>query len=110
MPRAFDENWVGVTSDSCLTGNVQFAVLLFRLASLTDEKKKYLEIANLIVSASKRMQVVETNFLDIKGALPGSYPIYYGYMRNAYPNWSTKFMSDALMMKIEFNQKMFIKA
>jgi len=109
MPRAFDENWEGLMSDSCLTGNAQFVILLYRLSHIIDDEK-YIRTADMILSAIKKTQVVDTDLRDIKGALPGSFPIYRGYLHDAYPNWATKFYADALLMKIGYNNKIVVGA
>jgi hypothetical protein len=36
--------------------------------------------------------------VNVRGALPGSYPIWGKYEPFAFPNWATKFFADALMM------------
>jgi hypothetical protein len=110
MPSAFDENWKGIMSDSCLTGNAQFVVLLYCLAHVVDDNKLYLNTADLVLSATKRTQIVDTTLQDIKGSLSGTFPIYKGYVSNGYPNWATKFLADALLMKIGFKQGVTIKA
>jgi len=110
MPRGFDENWKGIMSDSCLTGNAQFVILLYRLSHIVDNNALYLKTADLVLSATKRTQIVNTSFQDINGALAGSFPIYQGYVLDGYPNWATKFLADALLMKIGYKQKVLIKA
>ena len=110
MPSAFDEDWQGVMTDSCLTGNAQFIILLYRLSHVLTDNALYLETADLMLSTLKKTQITDTNFDDIKGALPGSFPIYRGYLHDAYPNWGTKFLADALMMKVGYHQKLVVAA
>jgi hypothetical protein len=110
MPSAFDENWNGIVKDSCLTGNMQFAILLYRLSHIVKDNKVYLKTAGLIVSATKRTQVIDTSMKEIKGALAGSFPFYNGYVDNGYPNWAAKFLADALIMKIKYKEKVIVKA
>ena len=110
MPSGFDENWCGILSDSCLTGNVQFAILLYRLSHLIDDNEVYLKTADLILSATKKTQITNSSLKDINGALAGTFPIYRGYVQDGYPNWATKFLADALLMKIGYKQKVKIKA
>ncbi len=109
VPSAFDKNWKGVLSDSCLTGNVQFACLLYRLSHEVNSNY-YCKIADLVLDVAKQTQIVNTSLKDIDGALPGSYPIYKGYVHDGYPNWATKFLADALLMKINYRKKMVVKA
>jgi hypothetical protein len=110
IPRGFDENWNGIMSDSCLTGNAQFVILLYRLSHIVDDNTLYLTTADLVLSATKRTQIIDTSLQDLKGAVAGSYPIYQGYVHDAYPNWAAKFLADALLMKIGYEQGLVIKA
>lgn len=110
MPSGFDENWNGIMSSSCLTGNAQFAILLYRLSHIVDDNTLYLKTADLVLSATKRTQIIDTSLKDIRGALPGSFPLYQGYVQDGYPNWATKFLADALIMKIVYKQKVIVKA
>ena len=109
VPTAFYEDWKSSTNDSCLTGNAQLACLLYRLAQVT-EKQMYRDIADTVMSATKRTQLVETSLLPIGGAIAGTFPLSHGYLANAYPNWAAKFFADALLMKINYNQKLVIPA
>ena len=110
LPRAFNEKWEGLVTDSCLTGNAQFVILLYRLSHVVKDNLLYLKTADVILSSLKKTQLVETNLKDIRGALPGTFPIYRGYLHDAYPNWGTKFFADALLMKIGYEQQLVIKA
>jgi hypothetical protein len=110
VPSAFDENWNGVMKDSCLTGNAQFVILLYRLAHIVEDNEYYLKTADLVLSATKRTQIVDTSLQHIKGALAGTFPIYQGYVHDGYPNWATKFLADALLMKIGYEQEAIVKA
>ena len=110
MPGGFDENWNGRITDSCLTGNVQFVSLLYRLSHVVEDNSLYLKTADMVLSATKKTQILDSSLYDINGALAGSFPIYYGYVRDGYPNWATKFLADALLMKIGYKQKVMIKA
>jgi hypothetical protein len=99
VPTAFDENWKTEAKDSCLTGNAQLSIFLYRLTQCTGNLK-YRKVADTVMNATKRTQLVETSLMPIKGAIAGSFPISRGYIPNAYPNWAAKFHADALMMKI----------
>lgn len=99
VATSFDQSWRTRDSDSCLTGNAQIAILLFRLGRLTGTRM-YIDVANIIVDTLKRTHWIGLPIKELRGALPGSYPIFTGYLRNAYPNWATKFMADALMMRL----------
>jgi len=109
IPAAFDHNWQASTRNSCLTGNSQVACLLYRLAHLSGNST-YRTYADRILSATKRTQLLDTNFEDLRGAVAGSFPISHGYVPNGFPNWAAKFFADALLMKINFNQKLDLAA
>lgn len=98
LPTSFDENWNSKDKNSCLTGNAQFACFLYRLYQVTGNKN-YQDTADIILNALKKTQITARDFPEISGAIAGSYPIYSGYLNLAFPNWATKFFSDALIMK-----------
>lgn len=109
VPTAFDKNWHSSAKDSCLTGNAQLAYFLYRLSHCTGNQN-YREIANSVVSATKRTQVVGSSILPINGAIAGTYPLSHGYIPNGYPNWAAKFFADALLAKINYEQQLVIPA
>lgn len=109
VPTAFDENWKSAADDSCLTGNAQLACFLYRLAHCT-QNQTYRDVADTVMSATKRTQLVETSLLPIRGAIAGTYPLSHGYVPNAYPNWAAKFFADALLMKINYEQGLVVLA
>lgn len=109
VPTAFDRNWQSQDKDSCLTGNAQLACFLYRLSHCTRDQK-YRAVADCVLSATKRTQIVETSILPIRGAIAGSYPLSHGYVPNGYPNWAAKFFADALLMKINYGQQLVIPA
>jgi hypothetical protein len=109
VPTAFDKNWKSTANDSCLTGNAQLAYFLYRLSHCTGNQA-YRNIADIVMSATKRTQLVETSLLPIKGAIAGSFPFSHGYVPNGYPNWAAKFFADALLMKINYAQGLMVPA
>jgi len=109
IPTSFDENWISTAKDSCLTGNAQMACFLYRLSHCTDNQH-YRDVADTILTATKRTQLIETTLISIKGAIAGTYPISHGYVPNGYPNWAAKFFADALLMKTNYLEKMVIPA
>jgi hypothetical protein len=92
-----------------LTGNAQLACFLYHLCHCTGITK-YKEIADDVLSATKRTQLVDTTLLPIRGAMAGTYPLSHGYVSNGYPNWATKFFADALLMKMNFEKKLVVPA
>jgi len=98
LPASFNHRWQSHNKHACLTGNAQWACFLYRLAQVTG-KTTYAECASLILSGVKSTQLLSDCLPAIDGAIAGSYPLYSGYMKCAYPNWATKFFADALMLK-----------
>ena len=109
VPTAFDKNWQSQDKDSCLTGNAQLACFLYRLSHCTHDLM-YRVVADSVLSATKRTQIVKTSILPIRGAIAGSYPFPHGYTPNGFPNWAAKFFADALLMKINYGQQLVIPA
>ena len=83
---------------SCLTGNVQMALVWFRLFDLTGDDK-YRRGALAAVEFVKQKQNLTSSNPGIRGGIPGSAPIWGPYERFKYPNWAVKFFIDALLVK-----------
>jgi uncharacterized protein YyaL (SSP411 family) len=109
LEASFGNTWASTDRYSCLTGNAQLACVLYRLAQVS-AKPDYAETADTLISNLKKTQLLSTSFSEINGAIPGSYPVYLGYMRNAYPNWASKFFADALMLKNNYLNGLRINA
>jgi hypothetical protein len=111
IPTSFQNNWVTDAKHSCLTGNAQHAIFLYRLSQVTNDQT-YAAYADVVVSALKKTQLISTqaNEQNIAGAIAGSYPIYVGYCPHSFPNWATKFFADALLMKNNYKNNLQIKA
>ncbi len=92
----FREDWTAAARWSCLTGNAQLAVVCFRLHEVTGEKA-FLDAANRLTNLLKALQSLRTGDPGIDGAIPGSFPIFGGYMTAGFPNWATKYYLDALL-------------
>ncbi len=99
LPASFDANWKSRDRWSCLTGNAQFACLLFRLAGVTGEQK-YRGIGERIVEAMKSTQNTATRLQNVRGGIGGAWPLHAPYCSNAFPNWAAKFFADALLMRM----------
>jgi hypothetical protein len=95
LPGAFDDNWVPDKTFECVTGSAQTALcLLLRHKSATD-----LALVNAAAKLVDRICTVQRKGpgTALKGAVPGSWPLWGKYMRLRYPNWAAKFHIDALM-------------
>ncbi len=99
IPASFDSAWRSRDLTSCLTGNAQLAYTLLRLHSLTPNRR-YLAAAETLIAALKGTQALGSAPACVRGAVPGSFPMHTGYLANAYPNWSAKFLADALLASL----------
>jgi len=109
LPTSYDKNWLSKDKHACLTGNAQFACLLYHLNQVVPNEG-YTRVADTIMEAIKRTQIKFCEFPEINGAIAGSYPFYSGYLNRAFPNWATKFFIDGLIMKNQSNEDFSIPA
>ena len=100
LSAIFDKKWNSVGNYSCLTGNAQIAIIWLKLYKINNDAR-FLNSALKIIDQIKMIQNLKTSNDGIRGGVAGSYPIWGGYMPYAYPNWATKFFSDALMYQEE---------
>jgi len=98
LPGYFNQEWKGDQRFTCLTGNAQLAIIMFKLFQHTKEKKYY-QAALKLNSYLKSKQHIATNNININGAIAGSYPIWGKYIHFNYPNWAAKFFADALIIE-----------
>lgn len=86
---------------SCVPGNAQIALLWLRLAG-TDRADpaaslRWTNSALKLLDAVKATQVIRSRHDGIRGAVPGSSPVWGWYLRLTYPNWAAKFLADGIM-------------
>ncbi len=93
----YDRDWQSRATYSCLTGNAQIAIIFLRLLRLRGERR-FLPAAQAINKFLCRCQYT-SGAPQTAGAISGSYPIWGGYQRFAFPNWAAKFFADALMLQ-----------
>jgi hypothetical protein len=91
----FDLQWKSDTSSICVTGCAQIAICFLICFEATADLR-------WLNAAAKLTDFVCTTqsslpYSVIKGAVPGSKPIWGPYMSGRYPNWATKFHADALI-------------
>ena len=92
----YDSEWNPAVSWSCLTGNAQMAIIWFRLARLRNDQQ-FLQAARRAAHFLKKCQHLTHPDPGVRGAIPGSFPIYGGYYGFEYTNWTVKFFVDALL-------------
>lgn len=109
IPASFSANWSSRDDYSCLTGNAQLAYTLFRLYGLTGTPR-YAACADALVAALKRTQTLNGLFAEVRGGLPGCFPMSRGYHANSFPNWGAKFFADALLMSLNRGARFSVAA
>lgn len=95
----FNRKWKAQCKWSCLTGNSQLAVNFIRLFEITGERNLF-EAAQLANRFNMSVQDIDTDDPNIRGGIPGSWPIDGKYHPYQYPNWVAKFFADALMAEL----------
>jgi uncharacterized protein YyaL (SSP411 family) len=97
LPASFDRLWRPVSSYESLTGTVQLGGVWLRLYQVTRDAR----FLNAGLKAVEQAAVRQSRqaWAPLRGALPGSYPIYGRYAPLLYPNWATKFLVDSLMLR-----------
>lgn len=115
LPGTLDENWKSADRYSCLTGNVQLAIIFLKLfqngtlapppplsgeanTSLSTGDPRFANAALKLIDQVKATQPLRALNPSVRGAVAGSYPIWGKYIRFGYPNWATKFLADAIML------------
>lgn len=92
------------TSDysyTCVTGNLQLAIIGFRLSGLLVEKKTFYRNTAISFLGEGAASIPHRDPLTYSYALPGSVPLWGKYMRGKYPNWVAKFYLDAVLQYIK---------
>lgn len=98
LPGNFDCNFRSSANYSCLTGNVQMAIIWLKIFQLNNDRD-FLDAAEKIIGQLKQLQNIKSLDSGIRGGIAGSFPIWGSYMQFSYPNWATKFFADSLMLK-----------
>jgi hypothetical protein len=96
LSGVFDHRWGERADYVCLTGCAQLASVWTLLYARTRD----LRFVNAALKAAdflKNTQALHRETPQLCGAIAGSFPIWGGYLRWAFPNWAAKFFVDALM-------------
>ncbi|MCP4361524.1 MAG: hypothetical protein GY796_26235 [Chloroflexi bacterium] len=107
LPAFFNANWkearIVPFSFVCLTGAVQLAYAWLKMYAILDDRI-YLDTAIDVIDYVVQYQDIDTNIQAVRGALPGSTPLYGYYLPFKFPNWATKFLLDALLERRQIYQ------
>jgi hypothetical protein len=97
LAGTYDDGWTPTAPYACVTGVAQMALCWLRLAQVAGDKSCR-DAAWKAIAYVKRTQRLEEDDAIVRGAIPGSAPIWGAYSRFEFPNWAAKFFADALMM------------
>lgn len=97
LAGTYADGWMPTARYACVTGVAQMAMCWLRLEQISGDKS-YRAAAWRAIAYVKRTQRLEANDRVVRGAIPGSAPIWGAYSRFEFPNWAAKFFADALMM------------
>lgn len=92
----YDREWQPRADWSCLTGNVQLAIIWLRFALLRRDLK-WLTAAQRSIRYVASCQDLNCPNPGIRGGIAGSFPVYGSYGRFEYLNWAAKFFLEAIM-------------
>ena len=97
LAGTYGDGWTPTTRYACVTGIAQMALCWLRLAQISGDKH-YREAAWRAIAYVKRSQRLDGDDAVVRGAIPGSAPVWGAYSRFEFPNWAAKFFADALIM------------
>lgn len=83
---------------ACPVGEVQLS-LIWRRIGLALKREDFLHQADATLGDCLRRQHTGP-IPGMRGALPGSAPVWGPYLRFRYPNWGVKFLADALLERL----------
>lgn len=93
----WDRGWRPSARSECLTGTAQLGGVWLRAHEIAGvEGFRAAGLAAVEHAASHQLR---TSWPGLRGALPGSFPVYGRYAPLACPNWAAKFLADALMVR-----------
>jgi hypothetical protein len=95
----YNRRWRATVSWRCLTGEAQIALVLLRLAKITNDDR-YAAMAHSILEDVAKLQDLESPYAASYGAVAGSHPLWGGYGPFNYLNWAAKFFLDALLLHL----------
>ena len=99
----YDENWRSNDKHTCLTGDAQLSIIWQKIYQYKNDKKFFEE--SLKINDFLKICQYDKGNNDMKGAIPGSYPLWGKYFSFSYPNWATKFFADALLLEESIRKK-----
>ena len=99
---AYYPDWRSDDRYVCLTGNAQLAICML-IVYERDGDARWIAGARALVDEVCRHHALEHPLPGVRGAVPGSAPLWGAYMRLRYPNWAAKYFCDALVRLIRID-------
>jgi uncharacterized protein YyaL (SSP411 family) len=96
----YNRAWKPVVDSSCLTGNLQTAIIWMRLYAITGDEK-YRTAAMKALNYVLDTQDIASLNPGINGSIAGSQPLSGSYCPNTYLSWATKFFIDAVNLLLD---------
>jgi hypothetical protein len=97
LAGTYADGWVPTATYACVTGVAQMALCWLRLFQTVGDTS-YKDAADRAIRYVKTTQRLGDPDPIVRGAIPGSAPIWGAYSRLEFSNWAAKFFADALMM------------
>ncbi len=98
LPGMLDHNWKPLAKFTCLTGNVQMALIWLHMYTEHGDPR-LLNAALKSIDMVKAAQAMDAANPGVLGGIAGSQPVWGDYISHAFPNWAAKYFIDALMAK-----------
>lgn len=99
----YNQAWKPVVGSSCLTGNLQTAIIWMRLYAITGDGK-YRSAATKAVKYVSDTQNITSQNPGVNGSIAGSQPLSGSYCPKMYLSWATKFFIDAVNLLFDPKQ------
>lgn len=99
LPGELDGNWRPRANYACLTGNAQLAQVWLAL-NRREEDRALVQAADTALAEVRAAQAMDLTNPALLGAIPGSNPLWGGYLPSTFPNWAAKFFIDAELERI----------
>jgi Squalene-hopene cyclase C-terminal domain len=98
LASTFTPDGAAMSRSCCLTGNCQFGIVWARLDHLEPDTILQDGLKRALCYVRARQDIADRS-PGLRGAIPGSHPIWGRYAPMTYPNWATKFFVDALWLR-----------
>ena len=98
LPGILDHRWKPLANFTCLTGNVQMALIWLHMYSEHGDPR-LLNAALKSIDIVKAAQAMDAADPGVRGGIAGSQPVWGDYISHAFPNWAAKYFIDALLAK-----------